>query len=224
MTTAAASTPERLPARPELCRNQALGSRLARGLLALFGWRLAFAGFPARQGVILVYPHTSNWDFPLGVLTKWATGVRAHYWGKDSLFRIPLLGLWMRWIGGIPVDRANRSGVVASTAEQLRQARERGEDWWLAVAPEGTRALGTGWRSGAYQVAVQARAPIALVSFDFPSRSIRVQDFMQPCGNVEADFAFFREVFKDVRGYRPELASPIRLKGPKDERSDPEAP
>lgn len=204
--------PLRLSALPELRAAPSPGSRLARQLLGLLGWRLVFEGFPARQGVILVYPHTSNWDFPLGVLTKWATGVRAHYWGKDSLFRIPLLGAWMRWIGGIPVDRSHRSGIVASTALQLRQARERGQDWWLAAAPEGTRSLSTGWRSGAYQVAVQAQAPIALVSFDYPSRTIRVADFVQPCGDAAADFAHFRSVFATVRGYRPELASPIRLK------------
>lgn len=203
------SLPRRLPARPEI---SPLGSRLARGLLALFGWRLDYPGFPARQGVILVYPHTSNWDFPLGVLAKWATGVSARWWGKDSLFRIPLLGAWMRWIGGIPVDRGNRHGMVASTAAQLREAIDRDEDFWLAAAPEGTRSLSTGWRSGAYQVAVQAQVPIALVSFDFGSRTLRVRDFMQPSGNTERDFAFFAEVFQDVRGYRPELASPIRIK------------
>lgn len=202
-------SPERLPARAEFTPR---GSALARGVLALFGWRVAFAGFPARQGVILVYPHTSNWDFPLGVLVKWAVGVKAHYWGKDSLFRVPLLGAWMRWIGGIPVDRSHRSGVVGHTAARLREAMQRGEDWWLAASPEGTRSLSTGWRSGAYQVAVQARAPIALVAFDYATHTVHVTDFVVPTGDADLDFACFAEVFRDVRGYRPELASPIRLK------------
>ncbi|MBN8503920.1 MAG: 1-acyl-sn-glycerol-3-phosphate acyltransferase [Burkholderiales bacterium] len=201
--------PERLPARTEFTPR---GSAMARGLLRLLGWHLLFEGFPARQGVILVYPHTSNWDFPLGVLVKWAVGVQAHYWGKDSLFRVPLLGRWMRWIGGIPVDRSNRNGVVPATAAQLREAMAQGRDWWLAAAPEGTRSLASGWRSGAYQVAVQAQAPIALVAFDYPTRTVRVTDFVRPCGDVDADFAHFAEVFHDVRGLKPELASPIRLR------------
>jgi 1-acyl-sn-glycerol-3-phosphate acyltransferase len=201
--------PLSLPARPEISPK---ASRWVAWLLALFGWRLAYAGFPARQGVILVYPHTSNWDFPLGVLAKWGTGVSARWWGKDSLFRIPLLKHWMRWIGGIPVDRSNRSGMVAATAQQLRDAVARNEDFWLAAAPEGTRSLSTGWRSGAYQVAVQAQVPIALVAFDFGTRTIRVADFMLPSGDVERDFAHFQQVFATVRGKRHELASPIRLK------------
>ena len=36
------------------------GSRLARGLLACCGWRVWFEGLPAKQGVLVVYPHTSN--------------------------------------------------------------------------------------------------------------------------------------------------------------------
>ena len=199
----------RLPARPEISPR---GSRLARGLLRLCGWRLDYAGFPARQGVVLVYPHTSNWDFLLGVLAKWATGLSARWWGKDSLFRIPLLGGWMRWIGGIPVDRGNRQGVVGSTVQRLRDAVARDEDFWLAAAPEGTRSLSGGWRSGAYQVAVQAQVPIALIGFDFGRRTLMIKDFVLPSGDVARDFECFAEVFKDVRGYRHELASPIRIK------------
>lgn len=199
----------RLPARPELSPR---GSALARALLRLAGWRLDFAGFPARQGVVLVYPHTSNWDFVLGVLVKWATGLQPRWWGKDSLFRIPLLNRWMRWIGGIPVDRHSRHGVVARTAAQLREAVARGDDFWLAAAPEGTRSRASGWRSGAYQVAVQAQAPIALVAFDFGTRTVRVRDFVLPSGDTARDFACFAAVFRGVRGYRPDLASPIQLK------------
>lgn len=199
----------RLPPRPEISPP---GSRIARGLLRLLGWRMDYQGFPARQGVVLVYPHTSNWDFPLGVLAKWATGLSARWWGKDSLFRIPVLAHWMRWIGGIPVDRSNRQGVVGSTVQRLRDAVARDEDFWLAAAPEGTRSLSSGWRSGAYQVAVQARVPIALIGFDFGRRTLMIKDFVVPSGDVERDFACFAEVFKDVRGYRHELASPIRLK------------
>lgn len=201
--------PVRLPADPAL---KPAGSALARWLLALFGWTLHFDGLPARQGVLMVYPHTSNWDFIIGVLAKWGLGLQVRYWGKDSLFRVPLLGRWAGWIGGIPVDRRNAHGVVSETARQARVARERGEFFWLAVAPEGTRSLCTGWRSGAYQVAVQADLPVALVSFDFARRRVGCQYFLRPSGDPAVDFAAFAAAFDGVRGKRPELASPIRLR------------
>lgn len=188
------------------------GSALARGLLRALGWQLQFDGYCARQGVILVYPHTSNWDFVLGVLAKWALGLELRFWGKDSLFRIPLLGAWMRWIGGIPVDRSHPQGMVGSMVAQMRAAQQRKALFWLAAAPEGTRSLATGWRSGAYQVAVQAQLPIALCAFDFGTRTVRCTQFLQPSGEVEQDFAAFAQAFAGVRGHRPALASPIRLK------------
>jgi len=198
-----------LPPRPDL---KPRGSALARGLLGLFGWRVLFQGFPARQGVVLVYPHTSNWDFIVGVLVKWALGVPVRYWGKDSLFKIPLIGAWARWIGGIPVDRKNPKGLVGATVAQVQAAKAADDYFWLAAAPEGTRSYVPGWRSGAYQVAVQAAVPVGLAYFDVPSKTFGIVDFLQPSGDVDRDFAAFQRVLGDKKGFKPELASPIRLK------------
>lgn len=73
-------------------------------MLARLGWQVRFDGFPHPQGVAIVYPHTSNWDFVVLLLAKWAIGMPASFWGKDTLFRVPLLGAWMRWLGGIPLS------------------------------------------------------------------------------------------------------------------------
>ncbi len=162
--------------------------------------------------MILVYPHTSNWDFVIGVLAKWALGLPLRFWGKDSLFRIPLFSHWIRWIGGIPVDRAHRHGMVGSMVEQMKAAQARGEVFWLAAAPEGTRSRVSGWRSGAYQVAVQAQVPVGLAFFDFGTRTVALTAFVQPCGEALLDLPFFAQTFSGVQGKRPELASPIRLK------------
>jgi len=45
-------------------------SRLSRAILGLFGWRVVFVPPPAPKAVVIVYPHTSNWDFPIGVLAR----------------------------------------------------------------------------------------------------------------------------------------------------------
>ncbi|HEY1092530.1 MAG TPA: 1-acyl-sn-glycerol-3-phosphate acyltransferase [Burkholderiaceae bacterium] len=188
------------------------GSAIARGILSLFGWRVLFEGLPAAQGVLMVYPHTSNWDFVLGVLVKWATGVQIKFWGKDSLFKLPLFGAWVRWIGGVPVDRSSSKGMAGSTAAQMRAARDAGQYFWLAVAPEGTRSLTSGWRSGAYQVAVQAGVPVSLVAFNFEQRTVDITRFVEVTGDADADFALFARTLADARGCRHELASPICIR------------
>ncbi|MDM4765893.1 1-acyl-sn-glycerol-3-phosphate acyltransferase [Pelomonas sp. SE-A7] len=205
----AESLPRLIPGRAEF---KAPGSALARGLLRLAGWTLRYDGLSGGQGVIMVYPHTSNWDFILGILVKWAFGIQARWWGKDSLFKVPLLGPWCRRIGGIPVDRANASGLVGNTADQMKAARTRGELFWLAVAPEGTRSLTTGWRSGSYHVAVQAGAPVGLAYFDFATRTVGLTHFVELSGEPERDFALFAQLLAPYKGKRPELAGPVKLR------------
>src|ERR1700752_2387919 len=143
-----ADAPRAITERPVQLR----GSAIARSLLGLAGWRVVFDGLPSRQGVVIVYPHTSNWDFIVAVLAKWSIGIPVHFWGKASLFRIPLFGRWLRWLGGMPVDRSSPQGAVAAMVQRLRDACERDEFFWLALAPEGTRRRGDGLRSGFYHV------------------------------------------------------------------------
>lgn len=188
------------------------GSTLARALLRLAGWRVVFHGLPARQGVAIVYPHTSNWDFVVGILAKWSIGIPVCFWGKASLFRLPLFGRWLRWLGGIPVDRTSPQGAAHEMAGRLRDARERDAFMWLALAPEGTRRHCDGLRSGFYHVAVQAQVPLGLVGFDFAHRRVVLEEFLQLCGEREADLAAIAARLGHHRGRRPEWAAPIRLK------------
>lgn len=187
------------------------GSRVARALLRAGGWTLIFDGLPAAQGVIAVYPHTSNWDFVVGVLAKWGVGIQATFWGKAALFRVPLFGRWLRWLGGVPVERDAPQGVVAPMADALRRARDEGRFMWLALAPEGTRRRTAGWRSGFYRVALAADVPVALVVLDYRRRRVGFDSFWLLSGDEHADLAAFAARLADVRGKRPQLAAPVQL-------------
>ena len=191
---------------------QMRGSRLARGILRLFGWRVQFDGLPARQGVLIVYPHTSNWDFVVGMLAKWAMGVPVAFWGKDKLFDLPLFGRWLHWIGGVPVDRHNPRGAVAAMIERFARARANDDFLWLALSPEGTRSYRDSWRSGFYQVATLADVPLALAFFDYGARRVGVDSFVRLSGNAECDMSAIEQVLGQRRGYRPERAAPVRLR------------
>ncbi len=185
------------------------GSALARWLLRLWGWRLEFHGFPALQGVAVVYPHTSNWDFPVGILAKWALGIPAHFWAKDGLFKVPVFGRWLRWVGGLPVDRRAANGAVGQMVDTFEQHKREGRLLWLGLAPEGTRSHTPGWRSGFYQVALGAQVPVAIVKFDWGRRVVSLVDFMTLSGNEAQDYAHLAACYEGVRGCRPEQASPI---------------
>lgn len=187
------------------------GSALASALLRLGGWKIRFTGLPARQGVLIVYPHTSNWDFLVGVLAKWAIGIPATFWGKESLFKLPLVGRWMRWIGGLPVDRHSSRGVVGQMADALKAARASDTFMWLALAPEGTRSYRDSWRSGFYHVALAAGVPLGLVCFDYATREVRVDHFIMLTGDRAADMSEIAANMGGTTGKRPDQAAPIRL-------------
>ncbi|MEY4295860.1 MAG: hypothetical protein RLY82_1548 [Pseudomonadota bacterium] len=183
------------------------GNALARWVLALLGWKVVFNGLPGPRGVIAVYPHTSNWDYLLGLFAKWSLGIPARYWGKDSLFKIPLIGRFMYWTGGIPVNRTSKTGMVTDTVNAMREA----SFFWFGVAPEGTRKRIAGWRSGFYRVACGAGVPICMTYFDYPSKTINLTHFFTPTGDEEADFAFMASVLKGKLGLKPGNMSPIVL-------------
>lgn len=187
------------------------GSALARWVLRRLGWTLDFSGLPGRQGVMVVYPHTSNYDFPIGILAKWAMGFPANFWGKDSLFRVPLFGRWLKWVGGVPVNRSAPGGLVEQACEHLRQCRAQQAYAWLVVAPEGTRKLTAGWRSGFYRVAHQADVPLGLATIDFGRRHISVSTFVRLSGQQESDMAHISCLLGDPQGYHPANASPVRI-------------
>ena len=187
------------------------GSRVARAALRAAGWRVRADGLPARQGVIVVYPHTSNWDFVWAMLAKWAIGLPLTFWGKATLFRVPLFGRWLRWLGGIPVVRDAPNGVVGQMAQRLREARERDEFMWLGLSPEGTRERTPGWRSGFHQVALQAGVPVVLAYLDYPRREVGLDSAWQLSGDPQADMAHFAQRLHGRVGKHPALAAPVRL-------------
>lgn len=186
------------------------GSRLAVAALRLIGWRVAFDGFPTRQGVAIVYPHTSNWDFIVMVLAKWAIGVPARWWGKDSLFRVPLLGRWMRWLGGMPLVRHSPRGAVGEMVAAFDEARAADGLLWLGLSPEGTRRRTPGWRSGFYQVACGASVPLACVRLDYGRKTVDLTQFLSLTGDPALDYARIAAAYEGVRGLRADQASPVQ--------------
>lgn len=183
-----------------------LRQRLARFVLRRLGWTCLDLPERPDRAVVIGYPHTSNWDFPIGLLAMAALGLNARWVGKDSLFRGPL-GPPMRALGGIPVNRRERTGFVQRIADQLRQDAP----FVLAIAPEGTRSLTAGWKSGFYRIALAAGLPVLVGVIDYSRRRIGLVASIALSGDESADMARIADCYRDCRGCRPELASPIKL-------------
>lgn len=183
-----------------------LSQRFACWVLRIAGWTCIDLVSRPERAVLIGYPHTSNWDFPIGVLAMAALGLNARWVGKDSLFRGPM-GPVMRWLGGIPVNRRERTGFVERVAYQLRQS----EPFLLAIAPEGTRSRTPGWKSGFYRIARGADLPLLVGIIDYGHRRIGLVKCFTLTGDESADMAAIAACYADCRGCRPERASPIRL-------------
>lgn len=188
------------------------GSALARALLRWIGWRFEFAGLPALQGVMVVYPHTSNWDFFIAMLLKSAIGMPVQFWSKDVLFRIPLFGSWLRWVGGVPLRRTAAHGVVQQMVELIKQKKNSGEYFWLALTPEGTRRYTAGWRSGFYRVALEADVPLGVAALDYSRKLLVCREFIRLTGDEARDMQRIAAALEGCRGLRSALAAPIRLR------------
>ncbi len=184
--------------------------RAALRLLNLFGWRMRFKPLPGPHGIAIVYPHTSNWDFVIGLLGKWTLGLPFRWLGKESLFRGvsgKLLGPFLRSWGGVPVERKASTGAIERLAHTIQSA-----DWfWLALAPEGTRSYKPHLRSGFYHIAVAAKVPLLIVYLDYPNKELGVVDYINLCGDPERDMAAVRAAYAGHEGLHPELAAPIVL-------------
>lgn len=201
------SAPELLPAPQPV----ALRARpWAHAVLRWLGWRVVFEGLPARQGVFIVYPHTSNWDFPYSVMAKWAIGLDVKFWAKDSLFRVPLFGTWLRWLGGVSLSRKGSQGAVGEMLGHFAAAQRDDRFFWLALSPEGTRGRTEGWRSGFYQVALGANVPLALVRLDYAQKTVDVSQFVRLSGDQAADYAHMAAALGSSQGRHADQASPIR--------------
>ena len=180
-------------------RHRPLLQRVSRGVLALARWRIVGEVPPVAKFVAIVAPHTSNWDFPLGVLVMFALDLRVHWFGKASLFRSPL-GPLFRHLGGRPVNRERPEGVVEQMAEIVRA--EPG--FVLALAPEGTRKRVHRWRTGFYRIAERADIPIVPVSFDWSGREVTIGAPMHATGDVAADVAVLQSRYRREMALNPD--------------------
>ncbi|MCS7035735.1 MAG: lysophospholipid acyltransferase family protein [Saprospiraceae bacterium] len=175
-------------------------SKISALLLRWWGWKVVGRyPYDVPKLVMMVAPHTSNWDFVVGVLVKFAYRLKASYVGKHTLFRWPF-GSFFRWLGGIPVDRSRRNNFVATMVEAFHRA----ERLHLVLSPEGTRKKVERFKTGFYHIARSAGVPIALCKFDWARKEVYFDpQLFWPTDDEGKDLAYLWNYYKGVVGRIP---------------------
>lgn len=166
----------------------------------LFGWKVV-GEFPSglKKYVVIGAPHTSYWDFIIGMLVRSILSEKINFIGKASLFKPPF-GFIFTWLGGTPVDRSKNNNLV----DAIVQVFDSREEFRLALSPEGTRSKVDNWKTGFYYIAKGAKAPIIMFTFDFGKKQVALSKPYYPTDDIDKDFKFFKNFYKDVKGKYPE--------------------
>lgn len=166
---------------------------LSNWILKFFGWKFIGDFIPLKKVVIIVVPHTTNWDFVLGVMVRSALNIKINYIGKESLFRAPW-GFIFRKLGGYPIKRDKKYNQV----DQIVSLINKEDEFRLALAPEGTRSDVDKWKTGFYWIAKGANIPIIMVAFDMKNREVRFSQPFYPTENKDLDFEFMHKYYEGI--------------------------
>jgi 1-acyl-sn-glycerol-3-phosphate acyltransferase len=175
--------------------------------LRLFGWRVEgrFPSLP--KAVLIAAPHTSNWDFPFMLACAYVLDLRPMWLGKQQMFRWPFGG-FMRWLGGLPVDRTRREDLVRQAVERFAAL----PSLLLVVAPTGTRSRAPHWKSGFYHIASGAGVPIVCTFLDYRRRVGGIGTTVVTSGDLPADMDLIRAFYEGVTPKFPAQDTPVWLR------------
>ena len=172
---------------------------LGNQFLKLGGWRYR-GEFPNRSKMIIaVAPHTSNWDFFVGLAVKFSLKLKIKFLGKHTIF-VPLVDKVLRYWGGIPVERSKSHGVV----DQLTQVFSQSEELVLCLSPEGTRKRIDKWKTGFIQIARSANVPILLVGLDYKRKIVEIGPLISVNDDIEEVLRQIYHFFSSIQAKYPD--------------------
>ena len=173
---------------------------IAAWLLKTFGWKVSITVPDSPKCLICVAPHTSNWDFVVGKLAYASVGRDAGFLMKAQWFFWPL-GCFFRAIGGIPVERKNKTVSLTDVVVAKFNAAQRLQ---LAITPEGTRSRTTKWHTGFLRIAAATGVPVILGAIDFATKDVYLTHVFTPTGDMEADMRAVKDYYRPFTGRHPD--------------------
>ena len=177
---------------------------LARLLLKIFGWKVdgTIPEMKKNENLVLIAaPHTSNWDGIFGFAAILGLDVKISYFGKYTLFKQPILGRFLKYMGGFPVNKNKPgSGLVKEAIANI----EKLKGTLIAMAPEGTRSKTERWRTGFLRIAEAVDAKIFVAAFDFKTKRIVLDKFFQPSDDMQKDLENLKIYYQQFTAKIPE--------------------
>jgi 1-acyl-sn-glycerol-3-phosphate acyltransferase len=167
-----------------------------------FGWKIN-GNFPYqyKKMVLTVAPHTSWIDVMVGFAARNKLNItHAKFLGKKELFVWPL-GWILRKMGGTPVDRFSKQGMV----DQVVALFAANENFMLGLAPEGTRKRVNSLRTGFYHIAKKAGVPIVPIGLDYEKKEVIISEPFFPGDDEAADLEKIMAFFATIKGRDPRL-------------------
>lgn len=179
---------------------------LAKMSLKIIGWKVEYVLPESKKYILIAAPHTSNWDLVIMLLVSIVCGIKLNWVAKDTLFK-GLFGTYLRWLGGIPVNRRSNNNFTQQVIEIFNESEER----IIVIAPEATRGKVEKWKSGFYYIAKGANIPIALGFLDYSKKIGGIGPSFYPDSSIEDSTRIIREFYKDIRGKIKSNESAIRF-------------
>ena len=168
-------------------------------LYKVMGWTADVTVDHPAKYIICLAPHTSNWDFIVGLLYSRSIGMSCNFLMKKEWFFWPM-GPLFRHLGGIPVWRSKHTSMTDRLAQTARESKT----FHLCVTPEGTRSLNPVWKKGFYFISAKAGFPGLLYGVDYQKKQIVCTKSFVPTGDVDNEMRDIKLYFKDFKGKHPE--------------------
>jgi len=166
-------------------------------ILKLQKWKINGAIPEEKRVVLVIGPHTSNWDFIIGVLVILSLDAKINWLGKHTIFKRGFKGLLTR-LGGIPVNRQDPSDLFS----KIKVITEKSNGYLIGMAPEGTRKKVLKLKSGFIRIAKQTNSKIMLAGIDFQKKIVNLDKFFTPTGDLNNDLLFVQDYFSRYSGKR----------------------
>lgn len=167
-------------------------------ILKKSGWKIVGILPDEKKYIVIVAPHTSNWDLIICLCARIAIGANIQFLAKKEVFFFPL-GYLLKALGGTPIDRS----VKGNKVEQVVALYQQSDSLILGLAPEGTRSPVSRWKEGFYHIACQAKIPIVMIGLDFGAKEIRIQQPFWPTNQINVDFPKILDYFRTIQGRHP---------------------